>query len=127
MHHTLRFSPQIKEVGDIIREWKRDYKSLLKKYDKNADGKICLNEWQAVVSDAEETLHQQQNLAPETDETLLTIVSLEGLPNHYQFVLSGKSEKQLLKDTLHKKVILVSVTILLSAQMIYALLTKLVL
>jgi len=36
------------DVRELIREWKRDSETLMKKFDSNGDGEIDINEWQRV-------------------------------------------------------------------------------
>jgi hypothetical protein len=36
------------EVRELLREWKQDSETLLKRFDKNGDGMVCLEEWEAV-------------------------------------------------------------------------------
>jgi hypothetical protein len=40
------------DVRDIIREWKSDSETLIAKFDKNKDGQIDMEEWQAVREEA---------------------------------------------------------------------------
>lgn len=51
------------DVRDIIREWKNDSDSLLSRFDKNGDGNIDMEEWQAVREQA-----YQAVLTRHTDE-----------------------------------------------------------
>ena len=41
------------DLGDLLREWKRDRASLLQQYDTNGDGEIDLQDWQGVMAAAE--------------------------------------------------------------------------
>ncbi len=40
------------DVGVLIREWKRDSQAMLARFDKNSDGNIDVDEWQAVRDEA---------------------------------------------------------------------------
>lgn len=55
------------EVRELLREWKRDSEALLKRFDKNGDGMICLEEWEAVRAAAYEEVkarHAELKTAP---------------------------------------------------------------
>lgn len=55
------------DVRELIREWKTDTVALMKKFDKNNDGEICLQEWQGVRDEAYkhvmEKHSEQKNIA----------------------------------------------------------------
>lgn len=56
------------DVRELIREWKRDSESLMKKFDTNNDGEIDLQEWQQVRDTAYHQVtkkhHEQKTLPP---------------------------------------------------------------
>ena len=56
------------DVRELIREWKTDTETLMKRFDANNDGEICLQEWQQVRDEAYQEVmkkhHEQKNLPP---------------------------------------------------------------
>lgn len=55
------------DVRELIREWKTDAETLMKKFDANDDGEIDLNEWQRVREEAYKQVmekHSEQKLLP---------------------------------------------------------------
>ena len=69
--HTFRASDgtlnQKADVSGLLREWKQDRTTLVQHYDRNGDGDIDLQEWQAAVTDAEREVdaqHREMRLEP---------------------------------------------------------------
>lgn len=55
------------DVSALLREWKRDRATLLRRYDTDRDGDIDLREWQRAVADAEREVdarHREMRLEP---------------------------------------------------------------
>jgi len=55
------------DVRELIREWKTDTETLMKKFDTNRDGEIDLNEWQKVREEAYKHVmekHSEQKTLP---------------------------------------------------------------
>ncbi len=55
------------DVRELIREWKTDTETLMKKFDTNGDGEIDLNEWQKVREEAYNQVmekHSEQKTLP---------------------------------------------------------------
>ncbi len=56
------------DVRELIREWKADTESMLKRFDLNKDGEIDMDEWQKVRDEAYKHVvakhHEQKNLPP---------------------------------------------------------------
>ena len=68
-------------AGDILRDWKADFPTLLAKFDHNGDGALDLEEWQVVREAAiEEARRHQATAADEPPEHLLSQPEHNGLP-----------------------------------------------
>lgn len=55
------------DVRELVREWKTDTEALMKKFDKNKDGEIDLQEWQSVRDEAYKQIiekHSEQKTLP---------------------------------------------------------------
>ncbi len=79
-------------AGQIIRQWKQDYPSLLSAFDTNNDQQLDLEEWRAVEAAARQQAVQQQVGSP--DEKPLHRVSRPksgGLP----FLIGSQGEEQM--------------------------------
>jgi hypothetical protein len=85
---------QREEVLNILKEWKKDYKSLLEKFDTNKDGTISAEEWEKAVKYAEEQIRQkyQKNNAEQTNS--INIISKEGLMLDQPFIISALRKKE---------------------------------
>ena len=90
------------DVRDILKEWKQDADALLKKYDKNKDGQIDMEEWQAVRQDALDHAmanHSERKTAPPVNMMtktcdrrrpyMLSAVSQESLIKRYHYFAVG--------------------------------------
>lgn len=90
------------DVRALLKEWKQDSEALLKKYDKNKDGQIDMEEWQAVRQDALNHAmanHAERKTAPPVNMMtktcdrrrpyLLSAVSQEALIKRYHFFSIG--------------------------------------
>ena len=82
------------DVRDLLKEWKQDSEALLRKYDKNNDGEINIQEWQLVREQAlRETMikHSERKTAPPVN--LLT----KSNDRRYPFILSAIPQDTLVK------------------------------
>ena len=55
------------DVSALLRDWKQDRATLVRRYDRDGDGEIDLREWQTAVSDAEREVdarHREMRLEP---------------------------------------------------------------
>lgn len=52
------------EVGDLLRQWKRDPEELRRRFDKNGDGRIDLHEWEEARQAAEQIVLKQRAASP---------------------------------------------------------------
>lgn len=104
MYHTFRpRAPQL-DFDHVMSEWKRDYRSLLKKYDHDGSGELDPQEWQCVIRDAEKELaNRQAKLNAEHDApSSVNILSNDGFVRNQTFILSGKPEEDLYR---HKRMV----------------------
>nr|MBS0020770.1 hypothetical protein [Gammaproteobacteria bacterium] len=56
------------DVSAVLREWKRDYRKLLARFDANRDGSIDLDEWEAIrqaAGQAVDNQHHELRLGPD--------------------------------------------------------------
>nr|WP_242521726.1 GIDE domain-containing protein [Motiliproteus sp. SC1-56] len=80
------------QTGEVIREWKQDYRHLLKQFDRNRDGEIDLKEWEMVRQAAQHEAAKRRGKLAEVP----TMHVLSRPPNrHYPFILSTRSQKYL--------------------------------
>lgn len=76
--------------AEILRSWKQDRQELLRRFDRNGDGEICLREWQVARQAAQrEALGQQRYTAEEAVEHLLRKPDGRGLP----FVIAANDQR----------------------------------
>ncbi len=67
--------------AEILRGWKQDREELLRRFDRNGDGEVCLHEWQDARAEARrEALSQQRYTAEDAVEHLLRKPDGRGLP-----------------------------------------------
>lgn len=52
------------EMAKTLAEWKKDYDSLINRFDRNGDGEIDLQEWEQVRTEARRQLENTPSLAP---------------------------------------------------------------
>ncbi|MDT8311176.1 MAG: GIDE domain-containing protein [Methylophaga sp.] len=78
------------QVSLLLREWKRDFQTLLNRYDQDKDGDIGQQEWQQAVTDAN-TYVRQQHLSLPMD----AIHVLAKGPQRKPYILSALPEKRL--------------------------------
>lgn len=48
------------DLAELLNDWKADMPGLLKRYDRNGDGQIDLQEWEQVRQDAQKAVTEQQ-------------------------------------------------------------------
>lgn len=94
-YHTVNPQQNLPDAGSLIRQWKADYQALLNKYDTNDDGEIDLDEWQAVLRDADIEIEKQY--AKTDGQKPINLVSHEGLTKDKPFIISAKGEAWVLK------------------------------
>ncbi|MCX4189230.1 hypothetical protein [Methylophaga sp. OBS3] len=80
------------QVSLLLREWKQDFQSLLKRYDRNNDGDISEQEWQLAVKDANDQI-RREHLAQPSD----AVHVLGKGPSNKPFILSAEPEWRLLR------------------------------
>lgn len=80
------------EVGAVLRDWKRDQAALLKRFDRDGDGTIDLQEWDAVRQAAEAavdaSLRERQQAVP------VNVLADPGIARR-PFILSVESQRDL--------------------------------
>jgi hypothetical protein len=80
------------EVGAVLREWKRDQAELLKRFDKDGNGRIDLAEWDAARQAAEaavdERLRERQQEAP------VNVLADPGVARR-PFIVSVESQREM--------------------------------
>ncbi|WP_210396011.1 GIDE domain-containing protein [Motiliproteus sediminis] len=82
------------QVGEVIRHWKQDYNALLQRFDADGDGKIDMQEWDAVRRAAEREADKQRDKLAKTP----AVNVLSRMPDRrYPFILSTHSQKRLAK------------------------------
>lgn len=108
MYHTFTPENLRLDPADLIREWKKDYQSLLKKYDTDRDGTLRPQEWQQVIWNAEKECAIKEKKITFNKEIApsVHILSSDGLTQDHTFILSGKSEKQLYQRKINGSVLL---------------------
>lgn len=82
------------EVRELLRLWKGDRRGLLKRFDRNSDGDIDLQEWEAVRKAAYQQVRQEQSqrsVAPPTH------VMSKPIHSKRPYLLSALSEEELVK------------------------------
>jgi hypothetical protein len=121
MYHTFHPREALPDVGEIIREWKKDYQALVDKYDTNKDGQLDEQEWQQVIAAAELELMQKQSHMDNNKEKYppVNILSCEGLPKRRVFILSGQSEKELILKKARKAKLYVAGFFMFAAHNLY--------
>jgi E3 ubiquitin ligase len=80
------------DVRELIREWKTDTETLMKKFDTDGDGEIDLNEWQKVREEA-----YQQVMKKHSEQKILPPVHLMNKTNDKRrpFILSSIAQDDL--------------------------------
>lgn len=95
MFRTVQIEEGNKNHIAFIEAWKKDYQSILKKYDSNRDGKLDEEEYQNINNQVEiEIIERYKNEADNTEE--INILSCEGLPRGKYFMLSRMRQKELI-------------------------------
>jgi len=80
------------QVGNVIRQWKQDYDQLLARFDRDGNGQIDMQEWQAVRRAAELEADQQRDKMAQTPAINVLCKSPD---RNYPFILSTHSQKRL--------------------------------
>lgn len=81
------------EVGVLLREWKKDQAELLRRFDRDRDGRLDAGEWEAVrAAAAEEVLRARTDTAPLAVDLLHKSGNLDR-----PFMLSAVPEEDLLR------------------------------
>jgi len=81
-------------TGQVIREWKQNYKGILDRFDRDKNGEIDLQEWETVRESAkQEAEKRRQELAQLPTAHTLSRTS----DKRYPFILSTFSQKTLAK------------------------------
>jgi len=82
-------------MGELLRIWKMDRFSLLRRFDKNRDGEIDIAEWQLARAEAAE--QARAYILEHYDGSQIHIL---GAPTDrfHKFILSTKSPEKLIKD-----------------------------
>ncbi|NQY26272.1 MAG: hypothetical protein HRT92_03745 [Piscirickettsiaceae bacterium] len=89
---------KIKEhITELLKQWKRDPKQLLHKFDSNRDGNISQKEWDRVRKTAEWQVKQQQKQQKQQTKMEQLHVLMNSPHNDQAFILSNISEKKLIK------------------------------
>ena len=60
LHGAGELSSFDADVGDVLAEWKKDRRQLLRRFDRNGDGEIDLGEWEAARAEAKKEVQAQQ-------------------------------------------------------------------
>lgn len=85
-------TPLSMEVGDLLRQWKRDPAELLRRFDKNGDGQIDPREWEEARQAAEQiVLKQRAGRPPQAEVCVLRKPSAKGQP----FILAAAQQGSL--------------------------------
>lgn len=80
------------QIGHVIRQWKQDYDQLLARFDRDGNGQIDMQEWQAVQrAAAREADKQRDKLAA----TPAINVLCKTPDRRYPFILSTHSQRKL--------------------------------
>ena len=82
------------EVGEILRDWKRDNATMLSRFDANNDGEIDMQEWETARSTAEAEAVQAREhhaVAPPID------VLAKGSNARNPFIITTRTEEEMLK------------------------------
>lgn len=91
---AVRADEESRDVAELLADWKRDQRDLLRRFDANGDGRIDLDEWEAVRRAALEQVRAEQvERSVQPDLHVLARAS-DGRP----FILSTRSEEQLSSD-----------------------------
>ena len=97
------------DVRELIREWKSDTESLMKKFDTNKDGEIDLDEWQKVRDEAYKEVVKKHN-----EQKTLPPVNLMSTTNDNRrpYILSAIQQDDLTKQLHYYSVGLISAFII---------------
>ena len=82
------------EVGELLREWKKDAATMLQRFDANRDGEIDMQEWEQarLSAEAEITIaREQQAVAPPVD-----VLAKSGNRRN-PFILATRTEQEMLR------------------------------
>lgn len=84
------------DVSHLLAEWKRDQPWLLERFDKNKDGKIDLQEWEAVRQEAYRQVQQKTQAFQQRPDIHLINRPKSGLP----FLISNFPENKLRRHSM---------------------------
>ena len=82
------------EVGELLREWKKDNEAMLARFDTNQDGEIDMQEWEHARRTAEVEItevREQHADAPPVD------VLAQSRNRRNPFILATRTEEEMLK------------------------------
>ena len=79
-------------VGAVLRDWKRDQAELLRRFDKDGDGRIDLQEWDAARRAAEAKVDEQLRERPQSAP--INVLAEPGLSRR-PFILSVESQRDM--------------------------------
>jgi hypothetical protein len=91
---AFRADDESRDVAELLGDWKRDQRDLLRRFDANRDGKIDLDEWEAVRRAALEHVQAEQVERSVQPDLHVLARAADGRP----FILSTLSEEQLSRD-----------------------------
>lgn len=84
-------SERTRQMTELLAEWKRDRESLAERFDADGDGRVDLDEWEAVRAAAEHTITRRAARAALDPAVNLLLRPPDGRP----FLLSPKSQEAL--------------------------------
>ncbi|HKY93176.1 MAG TPA: EF-hand domain-containing protein [Nevskiaceae bacterium] len=90
----MRAEDTSRDVSELLADWKRDQRELLRRFDANQDGKIDLEEWEAVRRAALEHVHAEQ--VERSVQPDLHVLARAG--DRRPFILSTRAEAVLSRD-----------------------------
>jgi len=80
-------------VTALLRQWKRDYASLLQRFDANGDGAIDDSEWSAVRKAAEAQVRREQR--ERFGERTVSLIARP--PDGRSFIISTEDQNRLVR------------------------------
>jgi E3 ubiquitin ligase len=83
-----------KMIGEVIRQWKKNYDWILEKFDKDENGEIDMEEWEQVRKSASQEAEKRRS---EMSKLPTTHLLSKTLNKQHPFILSTHSQKKLAK------------------------------